>query len=253
MTTMDVRRYEFTETGVGCSRHGIASCLCDVDLHKVGVQPIRYSPTDVGFAYMATRLAGTLPDSRETFVDWAAWLLTVNDVAKRMKVDALVDVVAAHRFAADKGEPVHGTASRAACRLLAAGYGSDKIAEILSLSPDELLTHYALPKSNMLFSTYLRMEILLRDLSLSYADIGRECDCNYMLVRRHAERMGLLRDVRTYQGTIFEKNADVKAAFDKAQTEGLGYRKTVALIAELTGVEISTSTVKREIWRRRDA
>lgn len=240
-------RYEFTETGVGCAEHADPACLCDVDLTQYPVTPLRYPPASV----MYSRLAGEMcmgEFDKITWEGWAGWLCAITDEAARIKVSALVSIVAECKAETENGRFSGDTRSvlrRAYPTLLAAGYDTEHCANILATTPQalyELLCANGKKLVALGLDGFLLLEFMLKDGSLSTAEMMKECETSRAVVVAHAQRMNVTPPLGTKGKS---QQPHVRACMEKCIADGLSLRKTVAKVLEETGVKVSEMHVSR--------
>ena len=240
MTTAEIPRYQFEETGVGCAEHADPACLCDVQINSV--TPIAYGPGSVLYG----RLAADLCKGEITFEGWAGWLCAITDEAARVKVNALCEILAEARLASSTnqfGGDNRPYLQRAYYTLLAAGYGTEKCAELLGTTPEtlfELIARQATQKIG-LEGLYL-LEFMLQDASLSATAIAKELGCGRDVVTSHADRMNVQLPLGPKAAAM---QPHVVASMNKWTAEGLSSRQVVGKVLEETGVKVSSFTVLR--------
>lgn len=100
-------RYQFTETGVGCSGHADPNCLCDV----VVTCPVDVDATEIRFGDLASQVCDGL--SPGTFYEFAELLLGMHEAHASLPPDlGLADTVTASdpRSVLGNGHKRKGTA-----------------------------------------------------------------------------------------------------------------------------------------------
>ena len=263
------QQYGFTENGVGCKQHGLPACLCDVDLNEVGIAPINFGFNDVGYADAATLLNGGMPADREEFVEWASWLLTAHDEMVARKVDALIDIVAAYRdslsgFRKPEGDGGDWWRQRTAVfPLLAAGYDSEQIAEILTLELEEVTKFWSRNERQLPAIIWLRMENLILQGELSIPEILVDLQLLDPSVDRdhiHAHAQSMNATLPSGRArTMFDKDPALAEAMDKAiaavQDSGghLPYGFVVKIqkhIEQAVGQTVKHRSIRNELERR---
>jgi hypothetical protein len=251
MPTAEVTaRYEFEETGVGCTEHSDPDCLCDVDLTRYPVTPISYP---LG-AVLYSRLAADLCESefdKITFEGWAGWLCAITDEAARVKVDGLVKVLAEFREAEQQGATYGGDQrtfhQKAYATLLSSGYNTTQAAQILATVPEELYKLLGRPGKPtgialLGLDDFLILEAMIQDGSLSVAEMAKELGASPSVVRAHAIRMNAAPPPGVKGKAQLPEVTD---CINKHNDEGMSCRRVVAKVLEETGVKVSTTYVLR--------
>ncbi len=234
-------KYQFVETGAGCAEHGDPLCLCDVVIDKP--TPLNFLPKDLAHTGLAMDLCKKEHD-KVTFEDWAAWLFTVADEAKRINAAELADIIAEareQRFApAIAGGDTRTGIQKAYPQLLARGFNTYLCADILGVYPEELVAGLNLRALD--FKGFMQLERLLQEGELSTAEIQKELGADYHTVANHAARMNITPPPGK-KGLA--QSPAVRACIEAGLAEGLAQRKVVAKVLNETGVRISQTHVMR--------
>ena len=186
--------YDFTDlSGPGCgdSAHP-ADCLHDVDVSKIDPEQ-KYAP-GVGYASVATKVSGGVPDSPPAFYRWASELLGLFEAvqASGRGAEAAAHFEALRSTYQEKRTSFSGgkfAVQEEVRQLLRSGLTIEATANFLFVTPVEvvrLFTRGYEPESK----PWIEAERLLRKGAASYSEIARKTGLSKQQVDRLADVIG---------------------------------------------------------------